>query len=117
MKRILFAAAASLVLTMAISTTPSFAKKVSNHTASGLMSICLLDNGRISEPNNGLYVKCCTRKGGYCIICKQNGSGLCNKTSYLVRDNLSRPAAIAPGVMAPDKSRGGRVNPTTTFSN
>lgn len=116
MKRILIAAAASLILTMASSTTPSFAKKVSNDRAANLLTICLLDGGRTSEPNNGRYVKCCTSsQGGYCIICRQDGSELCNKIPYSARQNMSRPAANAPAVMAPGKSRSGPVNPRRNF--
>ena len=106
MTRILFAAAASLALMMAVSTTPSLAKKVSNDRAAHLLSVCMLDGGRITEPQgNGSYLKCCTKAGGYCIICKQDGTGLCNKTAY-----SSRPAtrlqdeASAPGTVAPAKA-------------
>jgi hypothetical protein len=119
MKRILFAAAASLVLTMAISTTPSFAKKVSNHDAATAISNCLLDGGVTSEPQgNGSYAKCCTKAGGYCIICKQDGTGLCNKTAYILgRGAVSKPQALETGAMAPARSRGGPINPTRNFGN
>jgi len=116
MTRILSVAIASLALMMAVSTTPSLAKKVSNDRAAHLLSICMLDGGKTSEAQgNGSYVKCCTKAGGYCIICKQDGSGLCNKTAYSVRGNVTRPAAVEPGTMAPAPSRGGRINPTKVF--
>ncbi|WP_339762540.1 hypothetical protein [uncultured Hoeflea sp.] len=106
MKRIMFAAATGLVLTLAVSLPPAFAKKVSNHKAAGLMSMCLLDGGKTSEPNNGLYIRCCTSEGAYCIICKQDGSGQCSKTAYSARGNVSRPAAAEPGGLAPGRSTG-----------
>jgi hypothetical protein len=102
MKRICLAAAASLALMLAVFPAPSYAKKVSNHAAAGLMSICLLDGGRTSEPNNGKYVKCCTKEGGYCIICQQNGSGQCNRMDYSpLRASGQGNEASAPGTVAP----------------
>lgn len=111
MKRIVFAAATGLVLTLAVSLPPAFAKKVSNHKAAGLMSMCLLDGGKTSEPNNGLYIRCCTSEGAYCIICKQDGSGLCSKTAYSARGNVSRPAAAEPGVTAAGRLTGASQAP------
>jgi hypothetical protein len=114
MKRILFAAAAGLALMMAVSTTPSSAKKVSNDRAANLLSICLLNGGRTSEPQgNGSYVRCCTKAGGFCIICKQDGSGLCNKTPYRAwSKNATESQAPASGSMAPAETTGRNTAPS-----
>jgi len=115
MTRICLIAAASLALMMAVSPTPSFAKKVSNDTAAHLLSICLLDGGKTSEPEgNGSYVKCCTKAGSYCIICKQDGSGLCNKTPYRAwRKTVTVPEVPQSGAVAPKQPAGGLVKPAT----
>lgn len=103
MTRTLLATLSLLAILMTASATPSLAKKVSNQSASNLMSICLLNGGRTSEPNNGEYVKCCTSKGDFCIICRQNGSGQCNKTDYRPLRTSNDPGTQAPasGVVAP----------------
>lgn len=76
-----------LVATFGFATSAQ-AKKVSNHAAADLISQCNLAGGTTSEPEgNGLYTKCCSKSLGYCIICRQDGTGKCNKTSYSVRPN------------------------------
>ena len=118
MKRIFPLAAASLALMMAVSATPASAKKVSNDRAAHLLSICMLDHGKITQPEgNGSYIKCCTKAGGYCIICRQDGKGLCNKTSYRAsRKDATMPEAPAPGAIAPKRSRDRGIDPDMKFA-
>lgn len=116
MKRILFAAVASLALMMAVSTTPSEARKVSNDRAAHLLSVCMIDGGTITEMDgNGSWLRCCTKEGGYCITCRQDGAGLCNKTAYLARGTVTRPEAVAPGTVAPAVNRSGPIKPKRNF--
>lgn len=104
------------VLALTVFNTPSFAKPVGNHTASRLMSICLLNGGKTSEPEGrGSYVKCCTKAGAFCIICRQDGTGLCRKTAYSSRPSkrLQTPAP-APGVIAPVRAGDHRLSATSS---
>ena len=117
MKRIAQIAAASLALMIAISATPASARKVSNDTAAHLLSVCMIDHGKITEPQgNGSYIKCCTKEGGYCIICRQDGKGLCNKTPYRAwQKDVTLPEAPASCVIAPKRSTDGRIDPGMKF--
>jgi|GEM_PF-1399895 len=117
MKRIFPLAATGLVLMMAVSATPASARKVSNDSAAHLLSVCMLNHGKITQPQgNGSYLKCCTKTGGYCIICRQDGKGLCNKTSYRAwRTDATKPEAPAPGTIAPKRSGDRRIDPGMKF--
>jgi len=117
MKRIFPIAAASLGLMMAVSATPASAKKVSNDSAAHLLSVCMLNHGKITQPQgNGSYLKCCTKAGGYCIICRQDGKGLCNKTSYRAwQKDATMPEAPVPGAIAPKRSTDGRMDSGMKF--
>lgn len=116
MTRILLTALASLALMMAVSTTPSLAKKVSNDRAAHLLSVCMIDGGKITEMDgNGSWLRCCSKKSGYCITCKQDGSGLCNKTAYSARGTVTRPESVAPGTVAPAPNQGDPIKPTRNF--
>lgn len=117
MKHIFLIAAASLALMMAVSATPASAKKVSNDRAAHLLSVCMINHGKITQPQgNGTYLKCCTKAGGYCIICRQDGRGLCNKMPYRAwRTDATKPEAPAPGAIAPKRSGDRRIDPGMKF--
>ena len=83
---------ASFVMAVALS-SPLLAEKVDNHTASGLLTQCVLADDSTDTMGPGLDAPntdvCCSKELGYCVECPSDGKGLCEK--FPVRGRFSLP--------------------------
>jgi len=94
---------AMALLTSLTISTPSFAKMVSNSTASSLLTQCLLaDDANSDVPTmpSG-WGGCCSASLGYCVECPPKSTDSCHK--YAARGAASRTQSTAPesGAVAP----------------
>jgi hypothetical protein len=106
MKHLSLAKVASLTLLIAVAVpaNPASARSVNNGTASNLLSQCLLESDAQTAlgSTRPQKVACCSRSLGYCVTCRTDGTGRCNRTSFSLRPAAGfRPVAPGSVVVAP----------------